>query len=143
MVEWDEDKMRQAIEDVRNVLPYKTAARNFCIPLMSLKRRCKAKNKLALNEKKKLGSKTQIFTEEQEQELISHILDMESRMYVLTSKDVRSIAYQLAVKNGIRHPFSEQTKLARKDWLTGFHKRHPELSLRSPEATSAARCYKR
>ncbi|KAJ8970575.1 hypothetical protein NQ314_001099 [Rhamnusium bicolor] len=75
---WDEDKMRQAIEGVRNGLPYKTAARNFCIPLMSLKRRCKGKNKLALNWK--LGSRTQLFTEEQEQELVSHILDMESRM---------------------------------------------------------------
>ncbi|KAJ8939550.1 hypothetical protein NQ314_011086 [Rhamnusium bicolor] len=133
---WDEDKMQQAIEGVRNELPYKTAARKF---LMTLKRHCKGKNKLSLNEKKKLGSKTQIFTEEHEQELVSHILDMESRIYGLTSKDVRSIAYQLAVKNGVRHPFSEQTKLARKDWLTGFRKRYPELSLRAPEATSAAR----
>lgn len=136
---WSEDEMRQAIEAVHNGLPYKTAARNFGVPLMSLKRRCKGSNKLAVNELKKLGSKTPVFTEAQEEELVAHILDMESRMYGLTTKDVRSIAYELAVKNNIKHPFSVRTKLAGKDWLTGFRKRHPELSLRSPEATSAAR----
>lgn len=30
--EWDEDKMRQAIESVNNGLPYKTVARNFGVP---------------------------------------------------------------------------------------------------------------
>lgn len=136
---WDEDKMRLAIESVLNGMAYKTAARNFAVPLMSLKRRCTGKNKLAMNHLKRLGSKVSVFTKEQEDELVTYILDMESRMYGLTSKDVRSIAYQLAVKNGIVHPFSDQTKLAGKDWLRGFRERHPTLSLRVPEATSIAR----
>lgn len=136
---WDEDKMREAMEEVRRGLSYKTAARNFDVPLMSLKRRCKGTNKLAVNAIKKLGSKRPVFTVEQEEELVAHILDMESRMYGLTTKDVRSIAYQLADKNNIDHPFSKKTCLAGKDWLTGFRNRHPELSLRSPESTSAAR----
>lgn len=78
----------------------------------------------------------QVFTEEQEEQLVAHILDVESRMYGLTNKDVRSIAYQLAVRNGIKHPFSDELQLAGKDWLAGFRRRHPELTLRSPEATS-------
>ena len=136
---WTENKMRQAMEAVRRGLAYKTAARNFGVPLMSLKRRCKGTNKLAVDAVKKLGSKRPVFTEQQEEELVAHILDMERRMYGLTTKDVRSIAYQLADKNGIDHPFSKITCLAGKDWLTGFRKRHPELALRSPESTSAAR----
>lgn len=32
-----------------------------------------------------------------------------------------------------------QKKLAGKDWVKGFRKRHPEITLRSPEATSSAR----
>jgi hypothetical protein len=93
---WNEDKMRQTIEEVRRGLAYKTAARNFGVPLMSLKRRCKGTNRLAVNAVKKLGSKRLVFTKEQEKELVAHILDMERRMYGLTTKDVRSIAYQLA-----------------------------------------------
>ncbi|CAH1954315.1 unnamed protein product [Acanthoscelides obtectus] len=61
---WDEDKMQQAIEEVRH--GYKTAARNFGVPLMSLKRRCIGTNKLAVNNVKKLESKTGVFTKEQE-----------------------------------------------------------------------------
>ncbi|CAH1965849.1 unnamed protein product [Acanthoscelides obtectus] len=76
---------------------------------------------------------------EQEEELVAHILNMESRMYGLTTKDVRSIAYQLAEKNNIVHPFSKVTCLAGKDWLIGFRKRPLQISLRSPESTSAAR----
>lgn len=89
---------------------------------MNLKWRCKGKNKLGVNQLKQFGSKTRVFTEQQEEEIAAHILDMETRMYDLICKDVRSIAYQHAVKNRILHPFSEQTKLAGKDWLTGFRR---------------------
>ncbi|CAH1954405.1 unnamed protein product [Acanthoscelides obtectus] len=136
---WDEDKMQQAIEEVCRGLAYKTAAKNFGDPLMSLKRRCQGTNKLAVNKVKKLGIKTGVFTKEQEEELVAHILTMEGRMSGLTTKDERSIAYQLAEKNNIVHPFSKVTCLAGKDWLIGFRKRHLQISLRSPESTSAAR----
>uniref|UniRef100_A0A1Y1LVY9 HTH CENPB-type domain-containing protein n=1 Tax=Photinus pyralis TaxID=7054 RepID=A0A1Y1LVY9_PHOPY len=66
-------------------------------------------------------------------------MNMETRMYGLTIHDIRSIAYQLAVKNRIPNPFSAKTQLAGKDWFTGFRMRHPEISLRAPEATSTAR----
>lgn len=63
---------------------------------------------------------------------------MESRLFGLTIKDLRSLAYMLAVKNGKSHPFNDEIK-AGKDWAQGFLKRHPELSIRQPENTSAAR----
>jgi len=63
---------------------------------------------------------------------------MEARIFGLTSIELRSLAYQLAVKNNISHTFCKND-LAVVHWLYGFMKRHSHLSLRQPEATSAAR----
>jgi len=53
--------------------------------------------------------------------------------------EFRRLAYELAERNGLQHPFSSDTKLAGIDWARGFMSRYPELSLRKPEATSMAR----
>lgn len=58
-------------------------------------------------------------------------------MYGLTRLDVLSLAYQLAQKNNIAHPF--QREKAGYDWLRGFRQRHPGITLRAPESTSTAR----
>lgn len=79
---------------------------------MSLKRHCKGTNKLAVNSVKKLGRKILVFTNKQGEELVAHILDMESRMYGLATKYVRYVAYQLADRNNTDHPFSKETCLA-------------------------------
>ena len=70
-------------------------------------------------------------------ELKEHILKLESMFFGLTPRDVRTLAFQYAELNGIPHSFSGG--MAGKDWLRGLLKRHKDLSLRSPEATSAAR----
>ncbi|KAJ8956013.1 hypothetical protein NQ318_006289 [Aromia moschata] len=64
---------------------------------------------------------------------------MQKRLFGFTMKELRRLAYQLAVRNGCDHPFNEQTEIAGEDWVQSFMKRHPELSLRKPEATSGAR----
>lgn len=76
---------------------------------------------------------------DQEKEIIDHIVNMEGRFFGLTTRDVRHIAFEVAERNKIPHNFNKKVCLAGKDWLYGFRKRHPEISLRIPEATSAAR----
>ncbi|XP_050301512.1 uncharacterized protein LOC126739756 [Anthonomus grandis grandis] len=136
---WDAEHMKNAIAEVKQGMPVKTAARIFNVPRMSLKRRVMDKNSVAKLEIKSLGSCHPVFSPEQEQELVTHILDFESRMYGLTTRNLRQLAYQLAEKNKIPHKFSHVEKAAGKDWLSGFRRRHPEISLRCSEATSAAR----
>ncbi|XP_015435159.1 PREDICTED: uncharacterized protein LOC107190790 [Dufourea novaeangliae] len=136
---WSEASMTSALEAVEQGLPYKTASKQFSIPVMTLKRRAKGKNIHAIGSIKLLGSKRTVFTQEQEHELVQHIQDMESRMYGLTTRDILSLAYQLAEKNKIKHPFSTEKGIAGIDWLRGFRKRNPNISLRTPESTSAAR----
>jgi hypothetical protein len=45
----------------------------------------------------------------------------------------------LAEKNGIEHRLSHEKKMAGCDWVAGFKNRNPDIYLRKPEATSAAR----
>lgn len=64
---------------------------------------------------------------------------MEDRLLGLTKKDICSLAYELAERNGIAHRFSKDKKAAGNAWFSDFLRRNPELSFRTPEATSAAR----
>lgn len=80
-----------------------------------------------------------VFTKEQEDELVAYVKDMELRLFGLSTTELRRLAYQLATRNKLQHNFNTQKQLAGLDWLKGFFSRHPDLSLRKPEATSAAR----
>ena len=69
---------------------------------------------------------------------MKYLLYLESIVFGLTAFDVTSLAHQLAAINSLLNS-SQRKRKAGIDWLHGFKKRHPELSLRQPEATSAAR----
>ncbi|CAB3252737.1 unnamed protein product [Arctia plantaginis] len=83
---------------------------------------------------------SKIFTDQQEDSIKEYILDCANKFYGLTSKDSRRIAYQMAAINKIDMPPSWQThEMAGRDWMRGFRTRHPELSIKKPEACSMAR----
>lgn len=52
--------------------------------------------------------------------------------------DFRRHAFEMAEKNDTDHNFNKDTQLAGMDWLCGFLRRHPKLSLRLPEPKSVA-----
>jgi len=79
----------------------------FGIPRTTLIRRLKS-SKVATS----LGRFSPVFTAELENELVMHIVEMQNRFYGLSVQDLRSIAYELAVRNGVKHPFLDQQKLA-------------------------------
>lgn len=56
----------------------------------------------------------------------------------MTVKEVKKLAYDFAEEVHIPHNFNKE-KSSGWDWLARFRKRNPQLSLRSPEPTSAAR----
>lgn len=86
-----------------------------------------------------MGRYEQVFNADLEKELASFVKDMESRFFGLTTKDLRRLAYDLAEHNKLQHKFNNDTKMAGRIWLDNFLKRNPDLSLRKPEPTSAAR----
>ncbi|CAH1963744.1 unnamed protein product [Acanthoscelides obtectus] len=137
---WDSEAMEKAIRAVRNgEMGFLKASTVFGDPRSTLKWRVQRKNKHAVENVKILGSRRPIFSPVQEAQLVQHILELENRFYGLTLRDVRKLAFQLAERNNIKHNFNKDTQMAGKAWASDFRKRHPELTLRSPEATSLAR----
>ena len=63
---------------------------------------------------------------------------MESTFYGMTTMDLRRAAYDFAEGNNINHPFNRTTRLAGKDWVLDFARRH-RLSVRTPQSTSMNR----
>ena len=87
---WDAEAMMEAILAVRNGdMKFSTAAKHFNVPRNTLKRRVNKKNIEATENKKILGKYRCTFNEEQEREIVDHILEMERRFYRLTLLDVR------------------------------------------------------
>ncbi|XP_063222242.1 uncharacterized protein LOC134534428 [Bacillus rossius redtenbacheri] len=85
-----------------------------------------------------LGRFKNALSDEMEKELAQHCKDLDNRFYGLTRKHIMKVAFDFAEKNGVSERFNQEKKLAGKDWLKGFCKRH-KLSVRAPELCSVAR----
>lgn len=137
---WTEDTLAAAANAVRMGLSKRQAEVIYKIPRKTLSRYLdldsSTENGLKFSP---LGSFSPVFNATQEQELVQYIIEMSQYGLGLSRREIRSVAFQLAEKNQINHPFCRETELAGRDWLKGFLKRNPELSLRSPEPTSLAR----
>ncbi|KAL0879260.1 hypothetical protein ABMA27_003040 [Loxostege sticticalis] len=81
-----------------------------------------------------------VFQTEQEEALKEYIKECALKLYGLSTKDVRRIAYQMAIVNNIKIPDSWRLeKMAGYEWLRSFRSRHQDLTLKKPEACSLAR----
>jgi hypothetical protein len=74
-----------------------------------------------------------------ENDLVQHILLLEYRFYGLARQSLLRLAYQMAKANNITTHFNPDKEKAGKEWLCGFSTRHPEVSLRVPQASLLAR----
>ncbi|CAG4943297.1 unnamed protein product [Parnassius apollo] len=93
------------------------ASRIYGVPKATLKRRLDGSNQTAKEEKQAPGS-TGDLTPKLEEKLYQHILEMETYLYGLTPKDVRSLAFKIAEKNNIKHRFNKTKKMAGKKCAT-------------------------
>jgi hypothetical protein len=85
-----------------------------------------------------LGRRT-VLPCELENKLLEYSIVMEQRYYGLRRPDIKRMAFRLAIRNGLNHPFNQEKSEAGKKWLRSFLKRHPVVSMRTPEGISAAR----
>lgn len=138
---WSSDNMQRAVEAVvAGEMGYRKASDTFSVPSSTLERYVKKKRENSSSLIDKTAGKFQpVFTAEQESEIASYLIDMQRRLFGVTIKELRCLAFQLAEKNNCKHKFDRESGMSGKDWADKFIKRHPELSLRKPEGTSGAR----
>lgn len=132
---WEPSNLSRAIEAVqKNEMTIRQASVEYDIPKSTLYDRLKSQNFTAPSS----GKKT-VFNEEMEGALKNHILQMSNIFHGLTTKEVRRVAYEFAENVNKDHPFNKEKQQAGWDWFYSFLNRHPDLKLRTPEATSLNR----
>ena len=72
-----------------------------------------------------------------EDRLAHYLVEMADMGFGLSRQEVMHLAFQIAEESGIKHPFMNCT--AGRKWFEAFRLRHPNLTLRTPEALSYAR----
>ena len=63
-------------------------------------------------------------------ELAKHLIFLEGRLFPVTKKDLRELAFQLAEKNKVPHKFNKETEMAGYQWAGNFLKGNPGISFR-------------
>lgn len=136
---WEEENMERALAALRNGdLGLNAAAKQYSVPKATLKRHLDGKNCFAVEGTKVVGSVSDL-PPAVEEEICQHVLRLEECMFGMTPTDLRKLAFSVAEKNNIPHRFNREKKIAGKKWYYNFMRRHKDLSLRQPEATSIAR----
>ena len=138
--QWDPEDMKEAINAVRGgEMGYLKASKLFFVPKSTLEDYVKQSDKTPEELVAVPIGRKPVLSPEMENDLVSYCLEMDRRYYGISIADIKRLAYQIALRNGIQHPFSQKTGAAGKKWLKGFFKRHPTLSLRKPQGISKAR----
>ena len=131
------DNLKSALTSVQEGMTLSKASKIYGVPRKTIRRH--AKKEVGTPGEVHLGRHRIILSDDVEKELFDHITYMEKALYGLGTKDVRRLAYEIAERTGISHPFSREKKMAGKEWLRGFLARYPSLSIREPQGTSLAR----
>lgn len=81
-----------------------------------------------------------VFSKPEEDLLANYLTSASRQRHGLTKKMTRELALEYAKRNNKEYPSSWNTNgMAGVDWIDGFLKRQPSLSVRKPEPTSLSR----
>jgi hypothetical protein len=65
----------------------------------------------------------------------AHIINLETRFFGMTRKDLRKLTFQLAEKDELKHRFNKEKGIAGRRWPQGFLQRNPRMAVGTPENT--------
>lgn len=131
---WTSEQLKAAITAIQNGRAIREVAKSFGIPRSTIQKRMKTNNTGAPS----MGRHS-VFDGEQEKTLADHAIYLSKLFYGISRNEIKNCAYHFAERNNMKCPFNSIKKSAGDDWLQGFLKRNPQVSLRKPEATSINR----
>ncbi|XP_071445696.1 uncharacterized protein [Hetaerina americana] len=134
---WDKVSMIRAVEAVINKeMSLLKASKAFNVPRSTIKDYVKKNGKNSVEAS--IGRKP-VLPADVEGQLVHYCLELERSYFGLTPRDVEAMAYHLATRHGLKHPFSDERQAAGRKWVKQFFRRHPHLSYRKPPSLAAAR----
>lgn len=131
---WSVEVMESALQSIQNGTSIRSASKRYGVPYSSIRDRIRT----GVCTPARLG-RSATFTKHEETEIANQVLLLSKLFYGISQIELRRVVYEYAEKNKIRHRFNMVTKLAGLDWMYGFLRRNPSLSLRKPEPTSVNR----
>lgn len=131
---WTESDLKAAMKQVVDGKSVKSTASLYNIPRSTLRDRLKTGKTL-----NPLMGRPAVFNQQQENILSNRIILLANLFYGISLIDLRRLAFEVAEELHIKHTFNQTTRMAGEDWIAGFRRRNPEISLRKPSATSISR----
>ncbi|XP_077527244.1 uncharacterized protein LOC144138711 [Haemaphysalis longicornis] len=134
---WNPETLLLAMDMVRSgAMTTRAASIQFGVPRGTLRDRLR-KN-VTSGQRPHLGRKYALGSDF-ERELRDFVVELQRNSLSVDTVTLRKLAFDIAEKNGLKHPFSAKAKRAGKDWCQGFLRRHPELNLRRPDSVTMAK----
>ncbi|XP_065642501.1 uncharacterized protein LOC136074128 [Hydra vulgaris] len=132
------DVILRALEEVSKGGKIKTTAIKYDIPRSNLQRYIKQGGVVKDISSKFISS--QIFMKDEEEKISEYLVTLFKLNHGMSKLKARELVYEYATAINKKIPDNwTEKKLASNDWLRGFFKRQPHLSIRTPEATSLSR----
>ncbi|KAJ0171514.1 hypothetical protein K1T71_013064 [Dendrolimus kikuchii] len=134
-------ELQNAIEAVKSGVSLRKTAIQYGIDRTTLRRYTHNEQKLRkLDDKGSSYKASQIFTIAEEKLLVEYLLNCSKMNYGLSRVQALKLTFEYASSNSKHIPNNwSRNNAAGKDWFRGFLLRNPEISLRTPEATSLSR----
>ena len=130
---WTEVRMEAADTCVLDEnMAIREACRLYNVPFETLRRRVNGTVKCGC----KPGLST-VLTDEEEEKLAIYLVEMADMGFGLSRDTVMHLAYRIVAKAERKHPFKDEK--AGCAWFDGFQRRHPKLTIHSPQPLSYSR----
>lgn len=133
------DVMERAADAVAGGKSVRSAAKDFAIDRMTLKRYIERRDGQQGTAYAPVALRHQVFSPDMETDLGDHVKQLSDMFHGLSVNRCCTLAYEFAKRNNVDVPASwDREKKAGQDWWLGFKKRQ-NLAIRHPEATSLGR----
>lgn len=127
---YSEHDLQKAIMEIKEGLSIHKAAKLYTIPRGTLQ------NRLHNRTKKPSFGPSPVLTVEEEQKIIDWLIDNHSKGFPRRKHDVQTVVKEFLDASPRENPFSNN--LPGDKWYRSFLRRHPTLSLRTPERITDA-----